>query len=73
MNTNIHSWYRAEFFWEWEMFQKTIIEKINLHILCSKTFFPRKSCRLRDRVEKYSRAGQATDDNMPHADCVLDT
>jgi len=24
-------------------------------------------------VEKYSRAGQATDDNMTHAHCVLDT
>ena len=33
------------------------------HILCSVTFFFfRKSCRLRDNVEKYYRAGQATDD-----------
>jgi hypothetical protein len=27
-------------------------------------FFLRKSCRLKDNVEKYGRAGQATDDNI---------
>ena len=43
-------------------------------ILCSVAFFsPRKSCRLRDNMEKYCRAGQASDDNMAHAHCVLDT
>jgi len=26
-----------------------------------------------DNVEKYCRAGQATDDNMAHAHCMLDT
>jgi len=44
------------------MFQPKIVEKIK-HILCSITF-SRKPCRLWDNVEKYSRAGQATDDNM---------
>jgi len=34
---------------------------------------PRKSRRLRDNVEKYCRAGQATDDNMAHAHCMPDT
>ena len=34
-------------------------------------FFFRKSCRLWDDVEKYSRAGQATDDNMAHTHCML--
>jgi hypothetical protein len=29
-----------------------------------KNFFPRKSCRVWDNVEKYCRAGQATDDNI---------
>jgi hypothetical protein len=28
------------------------------------------SYRLRDKVEKYFRTGQATDDNMAHAHCV---
>jgi len=36
-------------------------------------FFLQKSCRLCDNVGKYSRAGQATDDNMAHKHCVLDT
>jgi len=43
------------------------------HILCSVTFFFLKSCRLWDNVEKYCRAGQATDGNMAHAHCMLDT
>jgi len=37
------------------------------------TFFFRKSCRLLDNVGKYCRAGQATEDNMAHAHCMLDT
>jgi hypothetical protein len=32
-----------------------------------------KSCRLWDNVEKYRGAGQATDDSMAHAHCMLDT
>jgi hypothetical protein len=32
-----------------------------------------KSCLVRDDVEKYCRAGQATDENMAHAHCMLDT
>jgi hypothetical protein len=39
-------------------------------ILCN---FSRKSCRLEDNVEKYCGAGQATDDNMAHAHCMVDT
>jgi len=35
------------------------------------TFFFRKSCSLRDNVEKYCRAGQATGDNTTHAHCML--
>jgi len=54
------------------MLQTKIVEKIKTHILCSVTSF-RKSCRLWDNVEKYCRAGQAADDNMAHAHCMLDT
>jgi hypothetical protein len=36
-------------------------------------FFFRKSCRLWDNIETYFTAGQATDDNMAHAPCILDT
>jgi hypothetical protein len=47
------------------------VEKIKTHILYSVQFFF-KSCRLWDNVEKYCRVGQATDDSMAHAHCVLD-
>jgi len=51
-----------------------VVEKIRAHMLCSITFSPlQKSHRLRGNVEKYYRAGQATDDNkMAHADFVPD-
>jgi len=32
-----------------------------------------KSCRLWDKVEKYCREEQATDENMAHVHCMLDT
>jgi hypothetical protein len=64
MKTYVNLWqYLAEFCLEREMFQAKVLSKIKTHILCSKTF-SRKSCRLWDNVEKYGRAGQATDDNI---------
>jgi hypothetical protein len=45
--------------------------EVETHVLCSVTFF-RKSCPLWDSLEKYCRTGQATDDNMAHADCMPD-
>jgi len=73
MKTNIHFLsYLAQFFLEWEMFQTKVVQKIKTHILCSVTF-PQISCRLWDNVEKYCRAGQATDGNMTLAQCTLDT
>jgi len=48
------------------MFQTKVVEEVKTHILCSITF-SRKSCRLWDNVDKFCRAGQATDDNMAHA------
>ena len=59
------------------MFQIKVFEKIKIHILRSATFFPLKSCRLCDNVEKYGAARQATDDNttrrMRFASCVSNT
>jgi len=52
------------------MFQTNLWRKLK-HILCP-IAFSRKSCRLCTNVEKYSRAGQATEDNMAHAHCMLD-
>ena len=51
MKTYVYLWYLAGFFLEWEMFQKKVVEKLKTHILCSVTFFFRKSYRLRDNVE----------------------
>jgi hypothetical protein len=73
MKTNIHFRSQlAQLFLERRTFQTKIIEKLKTHILYSITFFI-KSCRLWDNGEKYCWAGQATDDNMAHAHCVLDT
>jgi hypothetical protein len=70
MKTKIlFSFYVAQFFLEREMFQSKVVQKIRTHILCSITFSI-KSCRLLDNVKKCT-AGQATDDNMPHAHCML--
>jgi len=48
-------------------------ESLKSHMFCSIFFFFRKSCRLWDNVEKYCRAGEATDENMVGAPFVLDT
>ena len=53
------------------MFWTKCVEKIKRHFTFSLIFFFRKSCRLCDKVEKYCRAGQATDGYMAHAHCVL--
>jgi len=46
-----------------KMLQTKLVEKIETHILCSGNCL-RKSRRLRENVDKYCRAGQATDDNI---------
>jgi hypothetical protein len=50
---------------------KSCRENQNTHFMFNTFFFPRKSCSLWDNVEKYCRAGQATDDSMAHAYCML--
>ena len=45
---------------KWEMFQAKVVENI-------------KSCRLWGNVEKFCTARQATDGNMAHARCMLNT
>ena len=56
----------AQFFLEGKMFQTKFVEKIKTHFILNNTF------RLCDNVEKHSPGGQATDDNMAHAHCMLD-
>jgi len=54
------------------MFQTKFVEKIKTHILCSITFFENPAL-YETMWKKYCKAGQATDDNMAHAHCMLDT
>jgi len=55
------------------MFQKKFLEKIKTHFIFNYLFFFWKSCLLWDNVEKYCRAKHATNSNMAHAHCTLDT
>jgi hypothetical protein len=72
MKPNIRFWsYRAYFLLEWKMLQAKFYRKSKYTFYFQ--YFFRKSCRLRDNVEKYCRGVQATDDNMAHAHFVLDT
>jgi len=75
MNTNIYFLsYLARFFLGGEIFQtKVVLESQNTPFMLSNFFPLRKSFSTWDNVEKCSTAGQATDKNMTHAHCVLDT
>jgi hypothetical protein len=48
------------------MYQTKLVDKIKTHILCPVTFFFPKIASFLNNEEKYSRAGQATDNNMAH-------
>ena len=50
---------------------KSCRENKNTHFMFNHFF--RKQCRLWDNVEKYFRSGKATEDNMAHAPCMLNT
>jgi len=54
------------------MFQVKVLEKIKTRVVFNGFFF-RKSCRFLDNVEKFCTAKQATDDNMAHPHCTMDT
>jgi hypothetical protein len=54
------------------MFREKVVEKIETQILCSTMFFLSKNRAVCVNVEKYCKAGQATDDNVAHAHCMLD-
>jgi len=55
------------------MYHTKLVEKIKTHILRPIFFSPRKLCHVGDNVGKYGRPVQATDDNMAHAHCLLNT
>jgi len=48
------------------------VQKLETHILWSITFFPPKTVPFMEKCGKFCRAGQATEDNMAHAYCMLD-
>ena len=52
------------------MLHTKLVEKIKTQLMSNN--FSRKSCRLCDDVEKYCTAGQAADEIMAHAHCMLD-
>jgi hypothetical protein len=73
MKTGIPLSHHVQFFVEWEMFQTKYLQKIKTHFVPHDINFFWKSYRLWDNVEKYRRAEQATDDNMAHAHCILNS
>jgi len=54
-----------------EMFQTKVVGKIKTRIMFGNFFS--KIVPLWDNVEKYRTNGQATDDSVAHANCMLDT
>ena len=68
-NTNV-STYLAQFFLERDMFQRKFVAEIKTHFVFSN--YSLKIWFLWDNVEKYSTAGQVTDDNLAHAHFMLD-
>jgi hypothetical protein len=52
---------------------KSCRENQNRHFMCNNSPPQRKKIvPLLGKLEKYSRGGQATDDNMGHVHCMLD-
>jgi hypothetical protein len=71
VKTSTHLWYYLyQFFLEWEMFHTKLLK--NSNICFFKKFFFSKVVPFVWKCEKYFRAGQATDDTMAQAHCMLD-
>jgi hypothetical protein len=65
--THIHWWYLTHFFFESEMFQTKLVEKIKMHTLCPVTIFEQFCC-LWDNGEKCYHRWQH---NTVHTQCML--
>jgi hypothetical protein len=63
--------YIAQFFLEWKTFQTKFVEEIKTHLLGWVTVFPESYSANEIMWKKCCRAGQATDDNMARAHCML--
>ena len=60
-----HIWLQLSYnekYFGWKLYRK--------HILCSISFFFRKSCHIWDNMEKYCKTVQATDDNITRLMCI---
>jgi len=56
------------------VFQTNVVEKIKTHISFSIAFFFFENCSVYEQMWKKDCADdQATDDNMEHAHCLMDT
>jgi hypothetical protein len=71
MKTSIHFLSYLSQFLEWEMVQTKVVEEVKTQILFIFILFIffiffLNSCSLWDNVQKYCRAGQATDDSKAH-------
>ena len=74
MNKNIHFWsHLVQFFVEWEMFQTNVVEKIKTQFHVQYIFFFENRAIYEIMREEYGRANQATEEDMAHAHCMLDT
>ena len=73
MKTTLHfRQYVAQFFLEWKMFQAKVEEKLEIHILGSKTFF--EYCAVYEITwENIVDRDRLQTDNMAHVHCMLDT
>jgi len=74
MKTNIQFWsYLTQFFLEWEMFSDKICgENQDTHLMLNNLFLSKNLAVYETKWKKCRRTGQATDDNMAHALCMLD-
>jgi hypothetical protein len=54
------------------MLQEEVVLKVETHVVSLATFFLKPFHFFVMKCGKYSRAGQATHDNMAHALCMLD-
>jgi hypothetical protein len=66
----IYDKYLSEFFLEYELFRKTVVEKLKTLFMLIEFILDIVS--LCDNVENYGRARLATDSNKAQAQCMLD-
>jgi hypothetical protein len=64
----VYLWYYLAELFLWEISQTKVVEKIKTYMFHNFS----ENRGVYESVEKYATAGQTTDDNMAHANCMLD-